>query len=159
MSHKIYRITVRGMLRNVFEVRDGDKHVYTIESIDFFGKNSEMRDASGNLIYSIVRPFSFWKMHFHILKGNNLITHVEGGYGWKPKLEFTGQLADHRVEGKISGREFKIYNASGEEVGIISKKLFSVKDQYGIGVQEDENLELYILIPILLDKYLTKRGS
>lgn len=151
MTYKAYNVTIRGLFRNTFEIREGDQHVYTIRAVDAFKRNYEMTDAYGNVVYTVIKPFSWFKLHFHILKGQELLAHVECKQIWKNKLNFSGVLSGHTVEGSIGGSEYKILNGSQEEVGIIKRKYFSVKNQYQIAVEVNENLELYLLVPVLIN--------
>lgn len=108
----------------------------------------EIRDAEGTLVFSIVRPFRFFRAEVQVLNENDekigyfksKILSIGGGfyvYNTRDK-----QVAE--VQGKWTGFEYKFVTPSGEELGRVTKKwgglakeLFTSADNYIVAIEDE----------------------
>ncbi len=74
----------------------------------------------------------------------------------RPKFDLSILRKELTVDGSLFGHSFNIMDNSGV-VASISKKIISWGDTYEIEIFEDENIELYLFVVIILDQVIHER--
>lgn len=159
MDYRAFSMTGKGVFRLIYTLTEGDQVPYYAERKGMFRKFHELYDSDGNLLYTIKKPTTLGKIHFELIKEGVVVANVN-----KPLLSndltITGKLGTYVLQGSLFKKQFTISNSHGIEVGKVSRKMSRLRWIYGIGVENDDKLEFYLCIVIMIDIILRmQQGS
>ena len=128
------------------------KHVFSLR------KKATLTNSFGEEILVIKKiPFSF-RTTFFIELDEEPVFKITRNFGWKSNV-FVESLLDsdtYTIQGNIWSSEYAFYR-NDVEFAYVSRKIWSLKDTYGIAILEEFDLHLMIALVIVLDLIYDRR--
>jgi uncharacterized protein YxjI len=146
-------------LKDKFDVFDDTQTTkYQVKGKFMSLKNKlELLDASGNPVLRSERKVLALMPKYFIydLNGGEVAT-IKRIFGFRPKFDLTIMDKVYEVDGSFFGHSFTISHM-GDVKATISKKIISWGDTYEIEVLEEESVELFLFVVIVLDQVIHER--
>lgn len=143
-------------LKDKFNVTDENQNlIYQIQGKFMSIKNKlDLMDKSGNVILHAERKvLTLMPKYFIFDTKNEKVAQIQKKFGLRPKFDVSVLKKDYRIEGNFFAHSFSIYSFD-TVIATISKKVFSWGDTYEIDISEQENVELFLFVVIVLDQVL-----
>jgi uncharacterized protein YxjI len=90
--------------------------------------------------------------------GEQEVASIVKKFSLRPKFDLSILNKEQTVDGSLFAHSFNI-NDNGRVVASISKKIISWGDTYEIEIFEEENVELYLFVVIILDQVIHERKN
>ena len=133
-------------LHRKFYVKDEFEHdVYEISSeILSIGDKTTISDMFGNQIAYIEQKIFHFMPHYDIYLNGELTCSIEKKFKlFANNYELSNGFS---IKGNFMGLDFKIYDENGEEIGILTRKFFSIGDKYIIEIKDEKRLPIILSI-------------
>lgn len=145
--------------KDKFKITDESQNVlYEIKGKLLSIRNKlDLYDKDGNVLYKS-RKKLFRLMPKYIiydLEGKE-VARVVRKFSIRPNFNLTIFGKEQVLDGSLFAHSFSILD-NGEMIASISKKIISWGDTYEIEVYEDENVELYLFVVIIMDQVVHER--
>lgn len=125
-----------------------------------FTSHTTLYDAEGYEVLKIYRKLWSWKFTFFIEIDGERRFRVVRSFGFKPKIFVDAYCEEDAfyLQGDIWGSEYAFYRGD-EEIAYTSKKMWSLKNVYGLAVKPGEDEEIAIAVVITLDLMRKARAA
>ena len=117
----------------------------------------ELQNTNGDtLMRSHRKVFTFMPKYYIYDKHNQEVATIKRLFALRPKFYLSVLRKDLMVEGSLFAHSFTI--SDDEKVlASITKKIISWGDTYEIDIAEEENVELFLFVVIVLDQVIHER--
>ncbi len=146
-------------LKDKFNITDDQQNqLYQVKGKFMSIKNKlDLLDKADQLVlHAEKKVFSFMPKYFIYDPKMQEIAQIQRRFGFRPKFYISVLKKDFRLEGNLFAHSFTILDRD-TVVATISKKIFSWGDTYEIEVEEQENVELFLFVVIILDQILHEK--
>lgn len=161
MEFDLYNISEKGSFSRVFELYENETLVLKTKKNSIFTYSDiDILDAFGQKIFSVSKPFEFFKNTYKVWSYQNVIATISKS-ALKREIEMTTkEEGDFRIDSDLFKTEFIIYK-NEMEIGKVSRKRFRRKNKYGIVINKKFNskLVLTMIIILALSNYLRKKKN
>lgn len=152
-----YTVSIVGLFRKTYEIRENNRLVYSVIKPGIFSSNLFLIDQDRNELLEIKKPLSFFKMKYDYFKSDNYIGTLE-----KNMIGNTYELNTNETQyianGNWNSSEYTIFHRE-EEIAKVSKTFFTKKDKYGIAIIEGYDNLLILSIVVLIDIVRRQRSK
>lgn len=116
-----------------------------------FGKKLRIFDMQGNeLCYIEQQIFRFLPEYYLYISGE-LVANVKKKFAiFKHDFTIDSKMGQYYVDGDIFAHEFDIYK-NGLAVAHVSKRFFTLRDTYGVDIDDDEEQISNLALAIIID--------
>ena len=131
---------------------ENEEEVYMVKATDWWGRKFIFFNIDDVELFQFNRKPWSWKPTFEVFHDDQLIATITRPHTFfKKQLQIETSLTEPFIaEGNVWGNEYKFIRDE-EEIGAVSKKLWSWKDTYGVVINEGENDELLLTLVIIFD--------
>ncbi len=140
INEKLFSLHHRFFVKDEFE-----QDVYEISS-EFFtiGDKTTVKDMMGSTIAYIEQRLLHFMPHYDIyIKGELTCSIAKKFKLFANNYELTN---GYTIKGNFMALNFSIYDETGKEVGLLSRKFFSIGDKYTIEIYDEDKLPLVLSI-------------
>ncbi len=132
--------------------------LYTVRGRFSFGRHLSIFDANGNELGFLKEAVWSWKPKYGIFIGSNCIGNIykEFTFG-RPK--FTADFNGWQVEGNFFERDYRVLNASGQQIAAVTKKLLNWTDTYVIDVVNPADALCALMLVLAIDANKASRNN
>jgi uncharacterized protein YxjI len=148
-------------LKDRFSVMDENgKDVYQVQGKLFSLSNKmELLNMNGSTaLLANKKVFSFLPKYFIYSTHNELLAEVNKKFALKPKFQVLVGNEELTVEGSFFGHSFGILKDQ-TIVASITKKILSFGDTYEIDIDDNQNVELFLFIVIIIDQVIHEQKN
>ena len=132
----------------------GDKAFLVDGKVLRISDTFELKDANGVEVAVIKKKIVSVRDAMKIERGGDTIATVKKKLFTPIRDKYVAHLEDGReweVSGDFLDHEFEIEDENGSRLAKVSKKWFSVRDTYGIQVEDDADIPLLLCIAVCVD--------
>jgi len=117
----------------------------------------ELLDPSGAmLMHSNRKVFTIMPKYFIYNKQDQEVATIKRLFALRPRFELSLLRKELSVEGSFFAHSFGIFDGE-RAVASIKKRIISWGDTYEIEILEEENIELYLFVVIILDQIIHEK--
>ena len=135
-------------------VDDHGQHVATVDGKVFaIGKKLAFLDANGKELARIEEKLLSLKPSYEIVRGGKTVAVVSKDFFTLFRCSFTVDVPgpdDLEAQGSFTDHEYK-FPRHGKRVAQVSKAWFSIRDTYGVEVEEGEDPLLILASAVVID--------
>jgi uncharacterized protein YxjI len=146
--------------KDKFNITDENENLlYQVKGKMFSLRNKlEMQNNKGEVLFtSMKKLFRIFSKYTIFDKGEQDVATIVRKFSLRPKFDLSILNKEQTVDGSLFAHSFNILANGGGTVASISKKIISWGDTYEIEIFEDENIELYLFVVIILDQVIHER--
>lgn len=157
MEYKAFTMERTGVFRPDYKIMEGDTLVYQVEKIKLFKHVYAFHDAQGNNLYTITktRPSKFV---FEITRHGEVAGAVSKGF-FSSTIDIEGKSGRYTVVSSLLQKTFTIQDSHGTEVGKISRRMKGFRNRYGVALENREDMEYLLCLPVIIDAILRIQSS
>jgi uncharacterized protein YxjI len=138
-----------------FTIRDEEgRDVYFVDGLAFtIGAKLSFQDMTGRELAFIRQRMFAWGLTYEILREGEIAAVVRKKIFTLFRCVFTVDEPgpdDPIAEGDFFGHEY-VFTRSGQVIGTVSKKWFSLANTYGVDVADDEDAILLLAATVVID--------
>lgn len=148
-------------LKDKFKIFDANEtQQYQVEGKFFSFRNElELQNTNGSVVYKANKKvFSFMPKYYIYDIHHVLIAEINKKFSLRPSFRISIDNEIYQVQGTMFGHSFDIFDGV-QTVASISKKVISWGDTYEIDIQDEQKVELYLFIVIIIDQIIHERQS
>ena len=153
INEKLFSLHHRFFVKDEFE-----QDVYEISS-EFFtiGDKTTVKDMMGNTIAYIEQRLLHFMPHYDIyIKGEITCSIAKKFKFFANNYELSN---GYTIKGNFMALKFSIYDEFGKEVGLLSRKFFSIGDKYIIEIYDEDKLPLVLSIIVSIANDINRAQS
>ena len=125
---------------------------YIDQNLKIFGYDVHVSDKDKNPLFSVDQELMHLMPTYHVRFENGDIMDIKARFAlFKKKIDITYKGKDLRLEGDIFSWDFRILDASDQEVAAIQRKLFTWGDTFVIDVLDDNYADVAVAMMIVMD--------
>ena len=114
----------------------------------------DLLDENGEVLFSSKKKLlRLLPKYFIFDRGEQEVATIVRKFSLRPKFDLSILRKEQTVDGSLFAHSFNILDNDGV-VASISKKIISWGDTYEIEIFEEENIELYLFVVIILDQVI-----
>jgi len=114
----------------------------------------DLLDENGEVLFSSKKKLlRLLPKYFIFDRGEQEVATIVRKFSLRPKFDLSILSKEQTVDGSLFAHSFNILDNDGV-VASISKKIISWGDTYEIEIFEEENIELYLFVVIILDQVI-----
>lgn len=143
-------------LKDKFNVTDENENLkYQVQGKMFSLHNKmQLLDLNGDVLFSSSKKLlRLLPKYFIFDKGGAEVATIVRKFSVRPKFDLSILRKEQMVDGSLFAHSFNIIDG-GHVVASIKKKIISWGDTYEIEIYEEENIELYLFVVIILDQVI-----
>ncbi len=140
-------------LGDSFNIKDeaGNDIFFVSQQLLSFGKKLRIYDLMDNELCYIEQKLFKFMPEYDIYAGGSLIANVKKKFAFfKNDFEITSPGSSYYVKGDIWAREFEIFQ-DNRLVAYISKTFFSIRDTYGVDIDDAIDQIQILALAIVID--------
>jgi len=148
--------------KDQFRIMDETQNVlYEIKGKFMSIKNKlELTNQQGEMLLRSERKVLTLMPKYYIFDARDQeIALIKRIFGFKPRFDLNILNRDYFVDGSLFGHSFGIYDDNKNLVASISKKIISWGDTYEIDIQDEENVELFLFVVIIIDQVVHEKRN
>lgn len=123
------------------------KFMSITNKLEFLDKNGEVLLRSNRKVFTLLPKYYFYDQK------NEEVATMKRIFGFTPKFYLSLLRKELTVDGNFFAHSFSISD-HGQVIASIKKKVISWGDTYEIEIFENENVELYLFVVIVLDQVI-----
>lgn len=146
--------------KDKFTIMDENQNViYEIKGKFMSLKNKlELINVKGELLLrSEKKVLTLMPKYFIYNNRDEEISVIKRLFGFRPRFDLNIMNKDYTVDGSLFAHSFGIYDNHQGLVASISKKIISWGDTYEIEIFEDDHVELFLFVVIVIDQVVHER--
>jgi len=150
-------------LSDRFDIADASDQVcYQVQGkLLSFGKKLFLRDAQGKDLYYIKQKLFRFLPEYEIFHQNEVVLRVKKRFSFfRPKFDVFAADGTWEIEGNFMDHEYAL-RRNGVLLAQISKAYFTLRDTYGINIQDDVDFDpaAIIALAIVIDMVCHERRN
>lgn len=119
----------------------------------------ELQNLDGSQVLNAKRKILSLLPKYYILNPHgDQIAEVQKKFAIRPKFNILVDNHELQVEGSLFAHSFGIFD-DGTEVASITKKVISWGDTYEIEINQENNIELYLFMVIIIDQVIHEQKN
>jgi len=132
----------------------GNKRYYVKGKVFALGDKLRIYDENGKERVYIEQKLFRFLPEYSIYMDNQYVAKVKKEFTFfRPKFDIDSNQGKYSIEGDFFGYDFRI-KKDGRVVAFVSKSFFSIRDTYGVEIDDKENQALIIALVIIIDQVL-----
>ncbi len=147
--------------RDKFKVTDEtQKELYQVQGkmISIQNKLALQNMDGSTVLHAKKKLFRVFPQYSIFTPHDEEVAVVRKKFALRPTFSVEVGHQELRVEGSFFGHSFGVFNDTGE-IASIQKKVISWGDTYEIDIHDENNLELYLFIVIIIDQIIHESKS
>lgn len=126
------------------------KFMSITNKLELLDKNGEVLLRSNKKVLTIMPKYFIYNLR------DEEIATIKRIFGFRPRFNISALKKELTVDGSLFAHSFNIYD-EGKVVASIQKKIISWGDTYQIEILDEENVELFLFVVIVLDQVIHER--
>lgn len=146
-------------LKDKFKITDeSQKPIYEVKGKFMSITNKlQLLDINGNLLYRSNRKvLALLAKYFIYNQKDEEVATIQRKFSLRPKFDLSILGKEMELEGSLFAHSFNIIS-NGQNLASIHKKIISWGDTYEIEIYDNENIELYLFVIIILDQVIHEK--
>lgn len=150
MEFNLFTISRKGLLSSSLHINCDGTNVYQVNRESTFSlRNHSFNDANGTTIFSIYKKPSLLKYQFQIIQANQIIATLDCKT-FSNEILVDTKDSDYTIKGNLWNSEYSIFNEV-EAVAKISRKIFALKDKYGVAIHKGQPNDLLLAFVVVIE--------
>lgn len=146
-------------LKDKFKITDESQNpIYEVKGKFMSITNKlQLLDINGNLLYRSNRKvLALLAKYFIYNQKDEEVATIQRKFSLRPKFDLSILGKEMELEGSLFAHSFNIIS-NGQNLASIHKKIISWGDTYEIEIYDNENIELYLFVIIILDQVIHEK--